>query len=131
MRQEGANGTRNRDFEEQLRLGSERTSNGRYRRAIRLETVKRAVGISSGLRKIRNWTLWRGRTPPKRKSTSSVSVRRVGNVGAPATRDSYSLPLGRKREKNEENLWMMVITRTNWNFIREPLGTSSLKEGAM
>jgi hypothetical protein len=60
MRQEGTNGTRNQDFKEQLRLGSERTSSGIYRKAIGLEIVKRAVGISSELRKIRNWILWRG-----------------------------------------------------------------------
>jgi hypothetical protein len=32
-----------------------------------MEIMKRAVGISSGLRRIRNWTLWRGRPPPKWK----------------------------------------------------------------
>jgi hypothetical protein len=36
----------------------------------------------------------------------------------------------RGKEKNEENLWMMVRIWTDWNLIREPLGTSSLKEGA-
>jgi hypothetical protein len=65
MLQVGTNGTRNRDFKEQLRLRSERTTNGIYRKTIGLEIVKRAVGISSGLRKIRNWTLWRGSTPSK------------------------------------------------------------------
>jgi hypothetical protein len=63
MRQEGTNGTRNRDFEKQLRLGSERTTSGIHKKTIGLEIVKRAVGISSRLRKIRNWTLWRGRPP--------------------------------------------------------------------
>jgi hypothetical protein len=67
MRQEGTNGTRNRDFEEQLRLGSERTTNESYRKTIGLQIIKRAVWISSVLRKIRNWTWWRGRHPPKRK----------------------------------------------------------------
>jgi hypothetical protein len=41
-----------------------------YRKTIELEIVKRAVGISSRLRRIRNWTLWRGRPPPKRKKKS-------------------------------------------------------------
>jgi hypothetical protein len=41
-----------------------------YRKTIELETVKRALEISSGLRRIRNWTLWRGRPPPKRKRRS-------------------------------------------------------------
>jgi hypothetical protein len=35
--------------------------------ALELEFVKRAPGISIGLRQMRNWTLWRGRPPPKRK----------------------------------------------------------------
>jgi hypothetical protein len=67
MRQEGTNVTRNRDFEEQLRLGSERTTSRRYRKTIGLEIVKRAVGLFSGLRKIRNLTLWRGRPSPRWK----------------------------------------------------------------
>jgi hypothetical protein len=47
MRQEGTNGTR----KERLRLGRERTSSGIYRKTIGLKIVKRAVGISSELRK--------------------------------------------------------------------------------
>jgi hypothetical protein len=65
MCQEDTNGTRNRDFEEQLRLRSERTTSCIYRKTIGLEVMKRAVVISSGLQKIRNATLWRGRPPPK------------------------------------------------------------------
>jgi hypothetical protein len=63
MPQEGNNGTRNRDFEEQLRLGSERTTS----EAFGLEFVKQATRMSSGLRKMRNWILWRGRLSLKRK----------------------------------------------------------------
>jgi hypothetical protein len=40
MHQEGTNGTRNRDFEEQLCLGSERPTSGNYKKTIRLEIVK-------------------------------------------------------------------------------------------
>jgi hypothetical protein len=36
---------------------------------------------------------------------------------------------GRERERGRK-LWMIVITSTNWKLIREPLGTSALKEGA-
>jgi hypothetical protein len=67
MRLEGTNGTRNRDFKEQLRLGNERTTSGIYRKTIGLEIVKPAVRISSVMRKVTDWTLWRGRPPPKRK----------------------------------------------------------------
>jgi hypothetical protein len=59
MRQEGTNGTRNRDFEKNLRLESDRATSRIYRKTIGLEIVKRAVGISSGLR--------RGRPPQKQK----------------------------------------------------------------
>jgi hypothetical protein len=67
VRREGTNGTRNQDFEEQLRLGSERTPSKFERRAFGLEFIKQRNGMSSGLRKIKNWTLWNGRPPPKRK----------------------------------------------------------------
>jgi hypothetical protein len=67
VHQEGISGTRNRDFEERLRLGSERTTSGIYRKTIGLEIVKRAVRISSELRKMRDWTLWRGRSTPESK----------------------------------------------------------------
>jgi hypothetical protein len=36
-------------------------------KTFRLQIVKRAKEVSSGLRRIRMWTLWRGRPPPKRK----------------------------------------------------------------
>jgi hypothetical protein len=52
---------------QQLRLGNEKTTSMIYRKAIRLEIVKRTLRISSVVRKIRKWTLWRGRPPPKRK----------------------------------------------------------------
>jgi hypothetical protein len=37
----------------------------------------------------------------------------------------------RENEKNEELLWIMVRTWTDWNPSREPLETSDLKEGAV
>jgi hypothetical protein len=43
MRQEGANGSRNRDVEEQLRLGNERTTRGIYRKSTGL-LGRRRVG---------------------------------------------------------------------------------------
>jgi hypothetical protein len=54
MHQEGTSGTRNRDFEEQQQLESERTTCRIYRKTIGLEIMKRAVEISSGLQKMRN-----------------------------------------------------------------------------
>jgi hypothetical protein len=67
VRLEGTNGTRNQDFKEQLCLGNERTTSGIYRKTIGLEIIKRAVRISSRMRKVTDLTLWRGRPPPKRK----------------------------------------------------------------
>jgi hypothetical protein len=40
MRQEGTNGTRNRDIKEQLHLGNKRTTRGIYRKFTGLEIAK-------------------------------------------------------------------------------------------
>jgi hypothetical protein len=76
------NGLRNRGLSQQLRsktvikdprtrqhlrLGKWRTTCMIYKKSIRLEIVKRALRISNVFPKIRKWTLWRGRPPPKRK----------------------------------------------------------------
>jgi hypothetical protein len=66
-RQEGISGNRNRDFQDQLHRGSERTSSGIYRKAFRLEIVKRIAGSSVRLQRMRDWTLGRGWPPPKWK----------------------------------------------------------------
>jgi hypothetical protein len=58
---------RNRDFKEQLCPGRERISGGIYSNALVLETVKRVAGSSVRIRKMRDWTLWRGQPPPKWK----------------------------------------------------------------
>jgi hypothetical protein len=55
--------------------------------------------------------------------TEKESAHRVGagNIGAPATVDSFPLPIG----KNS----MMVINLYRLHSMRKPLGTSGLKEG--
>jgi hypothetical protein len=58
---------RNRDLQEQLRLGSKRTSGGIYRKAHVLEIVKRIARSSVRMWKVRDWIFWRGWPPPKRK----------------------------------------------------------------
>jgi hypothetical protein len=40
------------------------------KKTLELKSVKRANGMSSVFREIRKWTLWRGRSPPKRKKKS-------------------------------------------------------------
>jgi hypothetical protein len=58
---------------QQLRLGNERTTSMIYRKAIRVEIVKRALGISSVFWKTRKWFLRRGRPPPlKRKKKLQI-----------------------------------------------------------
>jgi hypothetical protein len=59
---EGSTGVR------RLHLKIERTADGRiFGKTYRLETAKRIAGSSVGLQKMRDWTLWRGRQPQKRK----------------------------------------------------------------
>jgi hypothetical protein len=65
--QKCTNGTRDRGLRGQLRLGSKRALNKTVRQTLGLEVVKRIVGISIGLREVSDWTLWRGRPPPKRR----------------------------------------------------------------
>lgn len=62
---EGRLGIRDQDFEEKLRLGSNRTFGGIYRKTIRLEFVKRTARSSARLQRIKDWTLWRSRILPK------------------------------------------------------------------
>jgi hypothetical protein len=49
---------------QQPRLKFERASGRFDGKAFGLEFVKRAAGMSSGLRKVREWTVWRGRPTP-------------------------------------------------------------------
>jgi hypothetical protein len=53
---------------------------------------------------------------------------RAGDVAAPTT---PGVTAHRGKEKNEENFWMMVRSWTGSQLIRELLGTSGLKEGAV
>jgi hypothetical protein len=67
MHQEDTNGTRNRDCKEQLRLGNEMTTSGIYKKSTELEIAKRIARCTVGLQRMKDWTLWKGRPPPKRK----------------------------------------------------------------
>jgi hypothetical protein len=49
------------------RLKNEKTAGRIFEKTFRLQIAKREDGSSVGSLKIRNWTLWRGRRPPKRK----------------------------------------------------------------
>jgi hypothetical protein len=64
---EGTNGIRTRDLKEWPRLGSEKTSGGIYRKALRVEIMQRIAGSFVRIRKVRDWTLRREWPLPKRK----------------------------------------------------------------
>jgi hypothetical protein len=62
-----SSGIRGQRRRHELRLGSKKTLHEALGKTPELEVVKLAVGISIGVREVSNWTLWRGRPPPKRK----------------------------------------------------------------
>jgi hypothetical protein len=97
-------GIKDRGARRQLRLRKQRTSDRIFRKTGELEIDKRVVGFSIGLRKVRDWTWWRGRPLPKRKKRSQ------------------------KRTALGKEGWCWY-NWTAWHLIREPLGTSGLKEG--
>jgi hypothetical protein len=91
LKQKCSKSTRRRDFEEPLhprkgritsysiggqsreqqpRLESMRNSSKVFGKTVGLEFGKQEFEISSGIRRRRNWSLWRGRPPPKRKKKS-------------------------------------------------------------
>jgi hypothetical protein len=102
---ESSKGTRSRDVEELLHLRKKRKStnnsegrNPGERASLRSggtrkkgicdifsEIMEHVVGTSRGLRGRKNWILWRGRPPPKRKKGAG-SRRGAGNVDAPDSR---------------------------------------------
>jgi hypothetical protein len=56
---------------------NERTSSWIYRKTIdSLEIAKQNAGSYDASREIKDWTLWRGRPPPKRKTTGPPSILR-------------------------------------------------------
>jgi hypothetical protein len=58
-----------------LLLKAERPSEEFDRKIFGLELVKRAFRISSEMQKIEDWTLWRGRSPPKRRNEHCTKKR--------------------------------------------------------
>jgi hypothetical protein len=56
-----------RDHGLRLHLRRKREFNKTLKKTLGLEIGKQATVISSGLQKIKNWTLWKGRPPPKWK----------------------------------------------------------------
>jgi hypothetical protein len=54
------------------------------RNTRRLEVDRRTTRSTVEMQKIKDWTLWRGRPPPKRKKKLRIQEE-PDNIGAPAT----------------------------------------------
>jgi hypothetical protein len=81
MRQEGNEETRNRDFEDQLLLGSKWKFNKTLRRGNGLEIAKEINTSPVLLQRRKHWNLWRGRPLPKQKKETA----RMGGNGRRST----------------------------------------------
>jgi hypothetical protein len=68
--QEGKNGIRNRGLRQQLQ--SKRESTKIYRKNTGLEIIKEIARSLVALRKVQDWTRWKGRPPPKRKKRRQI-----------------------------------------------------------
>jgi hypothetical protein len=55
-----------------------------FTKTRRLVVAKRTARATVEMQKMKNWTLWRGLPPPKRKKKLQIQVEQ-DNVGAPAT----------------------------------------------
>jgi hypothetical protein len=98
MRHEGFNGTRNRDCKKQLRLGSERTSRGIYRKTFRTGYRKTNNRIFCQTSKNEGLDIAERSAPSETEKEIAHKVG-AGNVGAPATVGSFvpTVGTGRKR----------------------------------
>jgi hypothetical protein len=70
------------------------------KKTLELEFVKRANGMPSRFRKIRKWTLWRGRPPPNKKRDRARSRNQI--CGSTGHSKSYGPPW--EREKRRKSL---------------------------
>jgi hypothetical protein len=64
---EGSTGVKDPNTGRHRRLKNEKTAGRIFEKTFRLQIAKREDGSSVGSLKIRDWTLWGGRSPPKRK----------------------------------------------------------------
>jgi hypothetical protein len=55
-----------------------------FRKTRRLEMAKRTARATVEMQKMKDWTLWKIRPPPKRKNKLQIQDE-PDNVGAPAT----------------------------------------------
>jgi hypothetical protein len=75
----------------------DRTSGRIFRKTAELKIEKRIVGSSTWLRKVSEWTWWRGRPPPKlKKRRHKHNLRKRGEGGTPV---GYSGRAALRREQ--------------------------------
>jgi hypothetical protein len=69
---EGSTGIKDPGTRRQLHLRNEKIAGQIFGKTFRLENAKRIARSTVGLRTNKDWTLWRGRPPPKRKKKRKV-----------------------------------------------------------
>jgi hypothetical protein len=80
---EGSTAVKDPNIRRHRRLKNEKTAGRIFEKTFRLQIAKCEDGSSVGSLKTKDWTLWRGRPPPKRKEKTTQRGE-VGNVEAPA-----------------------------------------------
>jgi hypothetical protein len=75
-----------------------------WRKTRRLEVAKRTARSTVDMQKMNDWTLWRGRAPPKRKKKLQIRSKSRANVGAPATPGVTAHTVVCEREREKKNL---------------------------
>jgi hypothetical protein len=99
----------------------ERTSSWTYRKTIdSVKIAKQKPGSYAASRKIKDWTLWKGRPPPQNEKKNPAHRAEASNVETPA-------PTARRRRKKSTTTTRKEVTEV----YRVPPGTSKRKEGAM
>jgi hypothetical protein len=97
-----------------------------FRKTNGLEITKRIARSTVGMQKIKEWTLWRSRPPPKQKKRSYMECTPEMWEHQPLWIVSPHLwDLG-----SPEKCWCFY-TWTDWNLLRELLGMNALKEGVV
>jgi hypothetical protein len=97
----------------QQQLKSMGNGNKVYSKTIRLDIAKRTFRSTAEMQKMKEWTLWRGRPPPKRKKRVVYGVR-AGQMWEHRQLQELQPTLlcvcVREREINKKTFWIIWIT---------------------
>jgi hypothetical protein len=80
----GSRGTRKKAIYEFVSMKIAQQTAEIFRKSRKLEVAKQTARSTVEMQKMKDWTLWRGRPPPKRKKKLQIQEE-PDNVGAPAT----------------------------------------------